>query len=231
LGYKPRRRKERVVPWRKITAVAIAVLLLAAAGYFIYETYIYQTPPIYARVDTTLGTFYIELYPACAPKTVANFVSLADSGFYNDLVWHRIVVTSQFAIIQTGDPNTRGGLNGTRATWGFGGSNQTVPLEWCGWLHNYEGYIGMAHKTDVNSGTSQFYINLINGSENLGLDGNYTVFGRVISGMNVVDAISKAPLCLPPYCPPEWQADEPLPPVFVNDITILRGLPTTTVTT
>lgn len=230
MGYKPRRSKQRVIPWRKITAVAIAALLLGAAGYYIFQTYVYKAPPIYARMDTTLGPIYVALYPACAPMTVANFVSLADSGFYNDLVWHRIVVTSQFAIIQTGDPNSRGGLNSTRGTWGFGGSDQTVPLEWCGWLHNYAGYIAMAHKTDVNSGTSQFYINLINGSENLGLDGNFTVFGRVISGMNVARAIGNSNLCQPPTCPPNWQTGEPLPPIFVNDITILNGPPTTITT-
>jgi cyclophilin family peptidyl-prolyl cis-trans isomerase len=227
---KPRRRKENKTPWGKIAAVAIAALVLVAAGWYIYWSYVYSPPPEYARFDTSLGSFDVELYPACAPKTVANFVNLVNKGFYNDLVWHRIVDADEF-IIQTGDPNTRGGLNSTRSTWGEGGSNQTVPLEWCGWLHNYAGYMAMARlQNDVNSGTSQFFINLSNGTANLSLDGNYTVFGKVISGMSVVVAISESKICQPPSCPSGWAANEPLPPVFVNDIVMLNGPPSTTTT-
>jgi peptidyl-prolyl cis-trans isomerase B (cyclophilin B) len=222
---KPRRRKQRNVPWGKIAAVVIAGLVAIAAGWYIYGTYIYVPPPQYARVDTSLGSFYVELYPACAPKTVANFVTLAGLGFYDNLTWHRIVPNF---VMQTGDPNTRGGLNSTRATWGQGGSNQTVPLEWCGWLHNYEGYVAMAHKSgDVNSGTSQFYVILQNqtATDLAQLDGSYTVFGKVISGMSVVQEIGNAKLCQPPTCPSSWPTDEPLPPVFVKDIVILSGPP------
>lgn len=206
----------------------LAALIIGAGSWYVYENYIYKPPPIYARVDTSLGSFEVELFPSCAPKTVANFVNLAGSGFYNNLAWHRIVKTSDFWIIQTGDPNSRGGLNSTRASWGQGGSNQTVPLEWCGWLHNYAGYLAMARKQgDVNSGTSQFYINVANYTSNLSLDGNYTVFGRVVSGMNVVVAIGNAPVCQPPTCPTSWAANEPLPPVFVRDIVILGTQPGT----
>jgi cyclophilin family peptidyl-prolyl cis-trans isomerase len=226
---KPGRRVGRQIPWGKAAAVVIVGILVTGGGWEIYWNYVYKSPPIYARVDTSDGTFYMELFPACAPQTVANFVNLTNSGFYNGLVWHRIVDTPTPFVIQTGDPNTKGGLNSTRTTWGQGTSGRTVPLEWCGWLHNYEGYVGMAHlASDVNSGTSQFYINLSNSSANLSLDGNFTVFAKVISGWSTVEALAKSPICQPPTCPSSWQANEPLPPVFVDDIVILTSQQATT---
>jgi cyclophilin family peptidyl-prolyl cis-trans isomerase len=228
---KPGRRKKQKIPWGKIAGVVVVVLLIGAVGWFVYETYIYQPPPIYARIDTSLGPIQVELFPACAPQTVSNFVKLANSGFYDNLAWHRIVPGF---VIQTGDPNSKNGLNSTRATWGNGGSNNTVPLEVsrCSWIGNYEGYLGMARRGNqtagLNTGTSQFFINLSNSSENVGLNGYYTAFGKVISGMGVVQAIGKAPLCQPPSCPSTWPSGEPLPPVFLTDVVILGTSTTTT---
>jgi len=139
----------------------------------------------YALICTNLGLIEVQLFPADAPKTVANFVSLAQSGFYNDLVWHRIV--SGF-VIQSGDPNTRNG-GGTRSTWGTGGSSTAVPFENDGKLHNTAGTIAMASTAAGVGGTSQFYINLVDNSASL--DGNYAVFGSVINGMSVVQALGK----------------------------------------
>lgn len=219
---KPGRRKKRVIPWSKVAAVVIGALIVGAAGWVIYWNYVYKAPPVYAQFNTTDGTFEVELFPACAPQTVANFVKLANSGFYNGQVWHRIVPGF---VIQTGDNSTKGGLNSTRGTWGIGGTKPSVPLEWCGWLHNYQGYLGMAHTSGSTLAGSQFYINLSNSTANLSLDGNYTVFGKVVSGWSVVQALAKSPLCLPPSCPSTWQADEPLPPVFVNSIVIQGSSP------
>lgn len=230
---KPGRRKRKRTPWGKIAGVLLVSLLVVGTGYFVYTDYIYKPPPIYARIDTSKGAFYVELFPACAPQTVSNFVSLAGSGFYIDLVWHRIVKTSTFWIIQTGDPNSRGGLNSTRPTWGEGGSGQTVPLEVaaCPSLGNYAGNLAMARKGNLTSGldtgTSQFYINVNSSSDSLGLNGYYTIFGKVFSGMDVVLAIGDSPTCQPPTCPRTWQGNEPLPPVFVNDIVILGTNPPT----
>lgn len=145
-----------------------------------------STNPIYARVNTSMGNFEVELFPASAPKTVSNFVSLVESGFYDNLVWHRIESNVSPYVIQTGDPLTRCGL-GDRSDWGEGGSNVTVPLEIDKSLHNYAGYLGMARGVANNSGTSQFYINIQN---NTTLDGRYTVFGKVVSGMSVVDELA-----------------------------------------
>jgi cyclophilin family peptidyl-prolyl cis-trans isomerase len=183
---KPGRRKKNQTPWGKIGAVVVVVLLVVLVGYEIYANYIYQPPPVYAKLGTSQGYIYLELYPGCAPKAVANFVNLTNSGFYDDLVWHRIVPGF---VIQTGDPNTKGAVNSTRSTWGSGGSSTSVPFQWCGRLHNYAGYLGMASTAAMGPSTSQFYINLSNDSVSQ-LDGNYTVFAKVISGMNVVCKIA-----------------------------------------
>ncbi|MGI0083476.1 MAG: peptidylprolyl isomerase [Nitrososphaerales archaeon] len=147
------------------------------------ETGCSNSSNVYALIDTSQGVIEVELFQGLTPKTVNNFVSLAKSGFYNNLVWHRIV---KGFVIQTGDPNTRNG-GGNQATWGTGGSNTSVPLEVVNCLPNNEGYLGMAHTSASTSATSQFYINLANNTD---LDGQYTVFGKVIKGMNVVQTLA-----------------------------------------
>ena len=199
-----------------MAGVLIAVIAVAAAWYVYDQSNASSGTPsectpmtstsstIYGCIKTSMGSMEIELFPTAAPKTVANFVSLADAGFYNNLVWLRIVAGF---VIQTGDPNTRNG-GGSRSTWGSGGSQQTVPLEIDPALHNNVSSIGMARGTDPNSGSSQFYINVAN---NNNLDGNYTVFGRVIAGMSVAVAISNVPVN---------QSDQPISLVYVDSITI-----------
>jgi cyclophilin family peptidyl-prolyl cis-trans isomerase len=143
-----------------------------------------DTTGTYALICTNLGLIELQLDPAQAPKTVANFVSLAQSGFYNDLVWHRIV--SGF-VIQSGDPNTKNG-QGDRSTWGTGTSGKTIPLEISPSLHNTAGTIAMASPSGGNA-SSQFFINLVDNSKSL--DGSYAVFGTVINGMSIVQALGK----------------------------------------
>ena len=230
---KPGRRKKNKLPWGKAVAVAVVAIVVVATGYYVYENYIYRAPPIYARIGTSDGSFMVELYPGCAPQTVAIFVSLANSGFYDNLTWHRIV---KGFVMQTGDPHSRGGLNDTRVAWGEGFTNssgltaqdllanRTVPLEVdrCPNLGTYQEYLGMAREgnltTGLNTGSTQFFINLANSTDNYDISGHYTVFGKVISGWNVVQAIAKSPLCQSPSCPSGWPADEPLPPVFITDV-------------
>jgi cyclophilin family peptidyl-prolyl cis-trans isomerase len=118
---------------------------------------------------------------------VANFIDLANTGFYDNLVWHRIVAGF---VIQTGDPNTKNAVNSTRSTWGSGGSSTTIPLETSALL-NDQGYVAMARSSSPNSASSQFYINLV---DNPSLNGQYAVFGKVVSGMNVVNAIGALPV-------------------------------------
>ena len=176
--------------------------------------------PIYARLNTSNGTFLVELFPAQAPQTVANFVKLANSGFYTNLTWHRIVPGF---VIQTGDPTTING-GGDRNTWGQHGSSRTVPLEIDNSLRNDLGYLGMARSSAPGSGSSQFYINLAN---NNNLNGNYTVFGKVLgNGMDVVNKIASVQIynqqdssyCNQPVSP---LCDQPISPVLLNTVEIL----------
>ncbi|MGC2303969.1 peptidylprolyl isomerase [Candidatus Binatus sp.] len=132
----------------------------------------------YAIIDTERGTIVLELYPESAPKTVANFETLVNKGFYNGLTWHRVVPDF---VIQGGDPD------GT----GAGGPGYTVPAEIK--EKHLRGSLATARQGDeVNptraSSGSQFYICL---QPQPGLDGQYTVFGGVIKGMDAVDQIQK----------------------------------------
>jgi peptidyl-prolyl cis-trans isomerase B (cyclophilin B) len=134
----------------------------------------------YAIVDTDRGTVVVELYPKVAPKTVANFEKLAKQGFYNGLTFHRVVPDF---VAQGGDPD------GT----GTGGPGYTVPAEIDPKEHHLRGTLATARTGDeVNpkreSSGSQFYICL---TPQPGLDAQYTIFGGVIKGMNVVDQIQK----------------------------------------
>ena len=156
-----------------------------------------------ARIQTSLGTFEVELYASATPATVANFVSLSKAGFYNNLVWHRIV---EGFVIQTGDANTRNG-GGTRPSWGsYQGA--LIPFEYNSTLHNSPGYLGMASTAPAAGGSTQFYINLVN---NPNLDNKYAVFGKVVSGMDVVQAIGRVQVN---------GQDQPIDLVYVTAITI-----------
>ncbi len=124
---------------------------------------------VVAVIQTTQGTIKALLYPKDAPITVQNFVRLSLLGFYDGLTFHRYVPDF---VIQGGDPT------GT----GRGNAGYTIPLEVSEKKH-VEGALGMARARDPNSGSCQFYITL---RPTPHLDGHYTVFGRVIEGMDVV---------------------------------------------
>ena len=127
------------------------------------------------------GTITVELDEDAAPETVANFISLAETGFYDGLTFHRII---EGFMMQKGDPNGDG----------TGGSDTTITGEFTenGYDNNLShtrGAISMARSDDYNSASSQFFIVQ---QDSTYLDGSYAVFGYVTSGMNVVDAICEA---------------------------------------
>jgi peptidyl-prolyl cis-trans isomerase B (cyclophilin B) len=132
----------------------------------------------YATIETDRGNIVLELYPAVAPKTVANFEKLSKDGFYNNLTFHRV---EPGFVVQGGDPSG----NGT------GGPGYDLPAEISPTEKHLRGTLAMARKGDnVNpdrkSSGSQFYICLAPAPF---LDGQYTSFGGVVEGMNVVDQI------------------------------------------
>jgi len=133
------------------------------------------TKNVKAVIKTNKGEIICELYPEYAPKTVSNFVKLAKLGFYDGLIFHRYVPNF---VIQGGDPYGKG----------YGDAGYTIPLETHPKAKHVEGALGMARASDPNSGSCQFYITL---TKTPHLDGNYTVFGRVIKGMDVVKKLRK----------------------------------------
>jgi dolichyl-diphosphooligosaccharide--protein glycosyltransferase len=138
-----------------------------------------------AIINTTQGPIEIEFFPNAAPNHVENFIKLADEGFYNGTLFHRIVPGF---VIQGGDPNTKGD-DSDRNTWGQGGPGYTLDEEFNDIPHE-RGIVSMARSADPNSAGSQFFIVLEENDSTRALDGRYTVFGRVISGMDVVDKIA-----------------------------------------
>lgn len=133
------------------------------------------------KIQTKFGDIEIEFFSDAAPKTVENFVKLAKSGFYDGLAFHRIVPGF---VIQGGDPNTKNAAN--KSKWGTGGPGWTVKAEFNKNKHS-RGALSMARSQDPNSAGSQFFIVV---KDSNFLDGQYTVFGRVTSGMDTVDKIA-----------------------------------------
>jgi peptidyl-prolyl cis-trans isomerase A (cyclophilin A) len=133
------------------------------------------------RFETSHGSFTIELFPKEAPVTVENFLKYVDDGFFDGTIFHRIVpgfviqgggLTAEFDNKETRDPINNEAKNG---------------------LKNGRGWLSMARTSDINSATSQFFVNL---SDNAFLDHGprdygYAVFGRVTEGMETVDKIAK----------------------------------------
>jgi len=127
------------------------------------------------RLETTMGNITIALDPAM-PVTAGNFVTLVQKGFYDGVIFHRVI---DGFMIQGGDPT------GT----GRGGPGYTIRDEFTGTNRNNRGTVAMAN-AGPNTGGSQFFINLV---DNNYLDSKHPVFGNVVEGMDVVDAIGKVP--------------------------------------
>ena len=131
-----------------------------------------------AEIHTDKGVMKVMLFEEDAPGTVANFVKLAKSGFYDGLLFHRVIPNF---MVQTGDPT------GT----GAGGPGYTIPCETSGGNQFHDrGVLSMAKRQQPNTGGSQFFIchNRVNTKH---LDGVHTVFGKVTEGLDVVDQIKQ----------------------------------------
>lgn len=167
-----------------------------------------------AVFKTNMGVIEIELFADQMPITTSNFISLAESGFYNGTKFHRVI---EGFMIQGGDPNSKGS---DESIYGTGGPEKNVQDEFVEGelLTNTRGTIAMANTGQPNSGGSQWFINLV---DNTNLDFNkppftskHPVFGRVVKGMEVVDAIGSV----------ETKArDIPVTPVVIESIEIVRN--------
>ena len=135
-------------------------------------------------ITTNVGTFMIELFPEDAPNTVNNFLELVESGYYDGIVFHRIIPNF---MIQAGDPNTIG-PDSDRSLWGQGGPGYNINEEFNTLQHD-RGIVSMARSNHPDSAGSQFFIVH---KDNNQLDGKYTVFGRLVPGLpQALDKIAK----------------------------------------
>jgi peptidyl-prolyl cis-trans isomerase B (cyclophilin B) len=170
-----------------------------------------ETDDEVAVLETAYGRIVIEFLPRDAPNHVTNFKELVQEGFYDGTRFHRLVKQgTKYVAIQGGDPNT---VKGDPSTWGQGQPGQkTVAAEFSKTLKHVRGTVSAARKSnDPNSAASQFFI--CAGPEPK-WDGQYSIFGRVIEGLNVVDSILRAPM---------WpNTDKPIDPVVVSKVTIQK---------
>ena len=136
-----------------------------------------------AVIETKFGKIEMEFFADKAPGHVKNFKDLAKKGFYDGTIFHRVIPGF---MIQGGDPNTK---SDDRSAHGMGGPGHSINAEFNDTLHK-RGILSMARSQDPNSAGSQFFIVVKKASF---LDGKYTAFGKVLSGMAVADQIVNAP--------------------------------------
>ena len=138
-----------------------------------------------AHLTTTEGEMVIEFWPDVAPKTVENFKTLAQKGFYDGTCFHRII---KGFMIQGGDPLTKD--PGKESHWGTGGPGHTIKAEFNDRSHQ-RGVISMARSASPDSAGSQFFI--CDGDASF-LDRQYTAFGKLIKGEDVLAKIAGTPV-------------------------------------
>ncbi len=132
-----------------------------------------------AVINTKFGDITLKFFSETAPNHVDNFIKLANDKFYDGTIFHRIIPDF---MIQGGDPNTK---STNRSTHGTGGPGYQVKAEFSNKSHK-RGILSMARSNDPNSAGSQFFICVADVPH---LNGNYTVFGEVVTGLDVVDKI------------------------------------------
>jgi cyclophilin family peptidyl-prolyl cis-trans isomerase len=158
-------------------------------------------------LDTTAGKITLELDPEKAPITVENFLKYVDEGFYDNLIFHRVIPNF---MIQGGgmDEGMKEKTKGQRAP---------IKNESGNGLSNVRGSIAMARTNNPNSATSQFFINHVDNPNLDRFGGGYAVFGKVIDGMDVVDAIAKVETAQKgPH------GDVPVKPIFIKSATRVK---------
>ncbi|MBF0567986.1 peptidylprolyl isomerase [Candidatus Magnetominusculus dajiuhuensis] len=137
----------------------------------------------HAVIETGFGRISLKFYPETAPNHVNNFIELAKKGFYDGTTFHRVIPGF---MIQGGDPNTK---DHDKSNHGMGGPGHTVKAEFSPISHK-RGILSMARAQHPDSAGSQFFICV---ADSPFLDGQYTVFGEVVEGLDVVDKIVSVP--------------------------------------
>mgnify|MGYP003377549862 CR=1 FL=1 len=170
-------KKTKNIIWIIALILVIILIGVVAYGYYKNATMEVKNPIVTMEVEN-YGTIKMELYPENAPETVANFITLANRGFYNGLTFHRIV---KDFMIQGGDPKGDG-TGSAKISDKLKFEEGTVAMA----RSDYTSYSPSLAEESYNSGSSQFFIMT---KENPSLNGQYTSFGKVIEGMDVVHKI------------------------------------------
>lgn len=184
-----------------ISAFSVAVLAMPAWA---------QTPAAAPKVtfQTTMGEFVVEVYPDKAPKTVENFLRYVKDKHYNGTIFHRVI----------GNFMVQGG--GYKVDLDQKPTRPPIVLEASNGLKNEAGTIAMARTGEPNSATSQFFVN-VKDNQSLNAKGNadgYAVFGRVVSGMDVIEKIRATPTGPKGMFP----SDVPTTPIVINSATLVK---------
>lgn len=166
---------------RKLISVGLIIVGLAIGQLGIAELRAQKQANPVILIETEKGNIEIELYPKMAPKGVAKILGLVEKGFYRGLRVHR--VTS--SIMQLGDPQTRDMRR--QPNWGSGGSGSYLGVaEINPMMKHVRGAVGLAYAGDPKYADSQFYVMK---SASQGLDGDYSIIGRVVNGITVADRL------------------------------------------
>lgn len=175
---KRKKRKKALIISISILAAVIVVVSIVCSYLFLVK---WKPVTVVLEVEG-YGDITLELYPYYAPITVENFVSYVEDGFYDGLTFHRVI---QNFMIQGGDPTGTGigdsSLEKIKGEFSANGVKNNLKFE--------RGVIGMAHSSDYDSATSQFFI-CQEDDQVSHLNGQYAAFGRVVDGMEVVDSIA-----------------------------------------
>jgi cyclophilin family peptidyl-prolyl cis-trans isomerase len=183
-------------------AMFVAIAAIFVIGNLAFSKDLTAPDPEVAVLDTSMGKITFEFFPNAAPKHVENFKSLAKKGFYDGVKFHRVI---KGFMIQAGDPNSK---DNDPSNDGAGNAGYTLKAEFSSIPHK-RGIVSMARRGDsVDTASCQFFIVH---QDSAHLDNQYTVFGRVISGMDVVDKIANTPV---------GPRDYPKTPIVINKVTI-----------
>ena len=225
---------------RSLVLVLFVLTAILAGSAVAQEAAAQEQDTTFARLDTDLGSILLVFYPELAPHHVDNFVHLSSTGFYDGSKFHRIVPGF---VIQGGDPNSKDadprndGMGGPTMTdvltdedlelvqkvndmleaKGYKGLDGPANLkaEFSQTIKHSRGTLSMARSQDLDSAGSQFFICVAPTAQ---LDGKYTIFGQVVTGMDVADIIVNAEKN------PSAGRDAPRDPVAINKATIIVGV-------
>ena len=184
--------------------------LILTVLFFIISISCFAADPVKVKMITTKGDIILELYPDKAPVTVKNFVNYADMNFYDNTICHRVI---KDFMIQGGGFTDAENRKETQSP---------IKNEADNGLKNDRGTIAMARTGDPHSATAQFFINLKNNDflnhTRKSINGwGYTVFGKVIAGMDVVDAIARVKTTKKGF-----QQNLPVDAIYIEDVVIMK---------